>query len=97
VDKIFRRLFQRQFGSPPASMIEIAGDGSPRQMFRLVGEEMETAIAVVGPDAEENRAFLSFTESFRSIGLPVPQVYQADEGPGSTWRRTWATPPSSTP
>ena len=51
-------------------------------MYRLVGDDMETAVAVIGPDADENRAFLSFTEAFRSIGLPVPQVYGVDEKAG---------------
>ena len=82
VEKILRRLFKQHFGSPPVSILEIAGDGSARQMFRLVGEDMETAVAVVGPDAEENRAFLSFTRAFRSIGLPVPEIYALDDRAG---------------
>ncbi len=82
VEKIFRRLFKQHFGKPPVSILEIAGDGSARQMFRLVGEEMETAVGVVGPDADENRAFLSFTKAFKSIGLPVPQIYGVDEKAG---------------
>jgi aminoglycoside/choline kinase family phosphotransferase len=82
VEKTLRRLFRQHFGAAPASILEIAGDGSNRLMYRLIGEEMETAIAVVGPDTEENRAFLSFTDSFRSIGLPVPEVYAADEKAG---------------
>ena len=65
MEKIFRRLFKQHFGKPPVSILEIAGDGSARQMFRLVGEEMETAVGVVGPDADENRAFLSFTKADR--------------------------------
>ena len=82
MEKIFRRLFKQHFGKPPVTILEIAGDGSSRQMHRLVGEEMETAVAVTGPDADENRAFLAFTEAFRSIGLPVPQVYGVDEKAG---------------
>jgi aminoglycoside/choline kinase family phosphotransferase len=82
VEKIFRRLFKQHFGKPPVSILEIAGDGSARQMYRLVGDEMETAVGVVGPDADENRAFLSFTEAFKSIGLPVPQIYGVDEKAG---------------
>jgi aminoglycoside/choline kinase family phosphotransferase len=82
VERILRRLFRQRFDAPPVSILEVAGDGSARQMFRLVGEGMETAIAVVGPDAEENRAFLSFTASFRGIGLPVPEIYAVDPRAG---------------
>src|SRR5690606_12120492 len=38
-----------------------------------------TAIGVVGPDRDENRAFLSFSRSFRAAGLAVPTIYAADE------------------
>ena len=82
MQQIFRRLFRQKFGKYPASILPLEGDGSARQMFRLVGENLETAIGVVGPDKEENRAFLSFTESFRSVGLPVPEIYAADEKAG---------------
>ncbi|HEX5726548.1 MAG TPA: RNase adapter RapZ [Longimicrobiaceae bacterium] len=82
MQQIFRRLFRQQFGKPPASILEIAGDGSSRAMYRLVGEDLETAVAVVGPDRDENRAFLSYSCAFRSIGLPVPEVYQYDEKTG---------------
>lgn len=51
-------------------------------MYRLTGTGGETAIAVVGPDPEENRAFLSYSRDFRAIGLPVPRIYAADESAG---------------
>jgi aminoglycoside/choline kinase family phosphotransferase len=82
VQHIFRRLFKQKFGKPPASILPLEGDGSARKMYRLVGEEMETAIGVVGPDREENRAFLGYTRDFRSIGLPVPELYGVDEKAG---------------
>lgn len=82
MQKIFRRLFREYFGKEPASILQIEGDGSSRAMYRLVGEGMETAVAVVGPDREENRAFLSYSAAFRSVGLPVPQIYAADEEAG---------------
>lgn len=75
-------LFERRFGAPPASVLRIQADGSNRVMYRLVGEGYDTAIGVVGPDPDENRAFLSFTENFRSIHLPVPEVYAAAEEAG---------------
>jgi aminoglycoside/choline kinase family phosphotransferase len=47
-----------------------------------VGPELETAVGAVGPDHEENRAFLSFSRSLRKAGLPVPEIYHADEAAG---------------
>jgi aminoglycoside/choline kinase family phosphotransferase len=82
VQQIFRRLFRQKFGKNPVSILPLEGDGSARQMYRMVGDAMETAIGVVGPDAEENRAFLSYTASFRSIGLPVPEIYGVDAQAG---------------
>lgn len=79
-------LFQARFGHPPEFLRPVAADGSRRRMVRL-GVRMgleggATAIGVIGPEAEENRAFLSFSRTFRSLGLPVPEVYGADEPQG---------------
>ena len=79
---VFRRLYLRRFGVDVESIAPIAVDGSARRMSRVRGTDGRTAIAVVGPDAEENRAFLSFSASFRGIGLPVPEVLIADEAAG---------------
>src|SRR5688572_9475587 len=76
------QLFERHFGRHPTAVLEVAGDGSQRRYFRLVGPNMETAIGAIGPDHEENRAFLSFSRSFRDAGLPVPQIYGTDEEAG---------------
>ena len=80
--KILSRLFTQHFGKAPATVLPLDGDGSSRKMYRLVGDGYETAIGVFGPDAEENRAFLSFSRSFRGAGLAVPQVYAVDEKAG---------------
>ncbi|HEX2187577.1 MAG TPA: RNase adapter RapZ [Longimicrobiaceae bacterium] len=82
MQQILRRLFEQHFGKPPASILPLEGDGSSRSMYRVIGDSYETSIGVVGPDREENRAFLSYTRDFRSVGLPVPQVYGADEDAG---------------
>jgi len=76
------RLFLRAFDVPPAAQEALAGDGSRRRMIRLSDASGRTAIAVIGPDADENRAFLSYSETFRELGLPVPKVYAADEDAG---------------
>jgi len=78
------RLYSSRFGRPPRSILEVAGDGSTRSYYRLVGEDLRTAIGAVGPDHEENRAFLSFTRAFRSAALPVPELYGVDE-PVGVW------------
>jgi aminoglycoside/choline kinase family phosphotransferase len=79
---VLRHLFESAFGEKPTSVITLEGDGSARKMYRLVGADLRTAIGVVGPDREENRAFLSFSRAFREAGLPVPEIYGADEEVG---------------
>ncbi|MEN8376876.1 MAG: RNase adapter RapZ [Gemmatimonadota bacterium] len=40
---------------------------------------MESVVGVLGADAEENRAFLSFSTALGEAGLPVPRVYAETE------------------
>lgn len=76
------RLFEDYFGCAPNSVVSLSGDGSNRSYRRLVSNDGRTAIGAVGPDRDENRAFLSFTSSFRAIELPVPEVYATDDDNG---------------
>lgn len=76
------RLFQARFGRPPVFLRPVAADGSKRRMVRLGLEGGATAVGVIGPEAEENAAFLAFARTFRGLGLPVPEVYGADEPEG---------------
>ena len=76
-------LFQDHFGTRPSAIVAVAADGSQRSYARLLAPDGRTAIGVWGPDRDENRAFLSFTRSFRGIGLPVPEIYGADEKAGA--------------
>ena len=73
------RLFVERFGHPPRSVLEIAGDGSNRSYFRMIGRELQTAVGAFGPDREENRAFIEYTRAFHGGGLPVPELYGTDE------------------
>ncbi len=77
------RLYQETFGSRPAAIVRVAADGSARTYRRLVGPDGRTVIGAVGPDPDENRAFLAFSRTFRSIGLPVPEIYADDEAAGA--------------
>jgi aminoglycoside/choline kinase family phosphotransferase len=80
--EVFTRLFREHFGLSPVTILPMEADGSSRMMCRVIGPGYETAIGVIGPDAEENRAFLSYSRTFREIGLPVPAVYRVDEAAG---------------
>jgi aminoglycoside/choline kinase family phosphotransferase len=83
-------LFERTYGKVPGSVERIAADGSRRLYWRLVaqgaGTESEgspvSVIGAWGPDPDENRAFLSFTRTFRELDLPVPALHAVDEASG---------------
>ena len=75
-------MFERHFGTPPTSVIDIGADGSNRTYFRLMGPAREKAVGGVGPDAEENRAFFSYSRTLREAGFSVPAIYDADEEAG---------------
>jgi aminoglycoside/choline kinase family phosphotransferase len=76
------RLFTEHFGAPPAAVLELRADGSNRSYFRLAGHDWSTAVGAIGPDHDENRAFLSYSRALRDAGLPVPDIYGADEEAG---------------
>jgi aminoglycoside/choline kinase family phosphotransferase len=75
-------LFTQTFSRPPADVARLTADGSQRAYYRLTGAPPGSVIGAFGPDPDENRAFLSFSRSFRALGLPVPEIYAAGEGRG---------------
>ncbi len=77
-----RDLFRRTFGTVPDSMERMAADGSVRTYVRLRGGPHGTVVGGYGPDSDENRAFISFTRTFRDLELPVPELYAAAEASG---------------
>jgi len=75
-------LFTGWAGERPADVAPVSGDGSARRYWRLCAADGRTALGAHGPDAEENRAFFSYTRTFRSLELPVPELYAVDEENG---------------
>ncbi|MEM9823408.1 MAG: phosphotransferase, partial [Bacteroidota bacterium] len=71
------QLFTAWSGEPATLVLPLARTASNRQYFRLKGEEHQ-AIGCYGPDVKENRAFISFSQHFRSKGLAVPEIYKVD-------------------
>ena len=76
------QLFQDRFGHRPSAFLDLQADASTRRYFRMVGDGGLSAVGAIGPDEEENRAFLSFAKAFRSVGLPVPEVFVEDQDAG---------------
>ena len=75
-------LYTQTMGRPPETVTQIVSDGSPRQYYRLSSSGHKSVIGAHGPDAEENRAFLSYSRALRGAGLPVPEIYAADPSLG---------------
>ena len=71
-------LFAEWHGGLPVDVAPVLGDGSARSYWRLSASDGTTAIGAHGPDREENQAFFSYSRTFRSLGLPVPELYQVD-------------------
>ncbi len=80
--QILTRLYREYFGEDPAAILPLEGDGSARTMYRIIGPDHTTAIGVIGPDQEENRAFLGYSRALRGAGLAVPEIYAVDAPSG---------------
>jgi aminoglycoside/choline kinase family phosphotransferase len=76
------QLFSERYGHRPDAIVEMGADGSTRQYFRLLWNETNSVVGAIGPDHEENRAFLSFAAAFRTLGLPVPEIMAEDREAG---------------
>lgn len=71
-------LFEYTFGEKVLTTKDIRADGSNRAIIRLISDK-RSVVGVWGPDKKENRAFFEFSNYFRSIGLPVPEIHAFDE------------------
>ena len=72
-------IFETWAGEKVVEIKTIPQSGSYREYYRLKGAS-KTAIGVYNEDLKENKAFLSFTKQFFSIGLSVPEVLSESGG-----------------
>ena len=78
--KRITQLYKSLTGHAPKSIEPLAGAGSNRQYFRVVGEkEQSTIIAVIGTNREENEAFIDLARRFKDGNLPAPAVLAVSE------------------
>jgi len=76
-----KELYLQHYGSQVVSMIELPRSPSHRRDFRMSGQD-SSCIAAISPDPLVTRAFLRFTEHFRSKGLNVPELFAVQEEKG---------------
>ncbi|UQZ89126.1 hypothetical protein C4J81_07910 [Deltaproteobacteria bacterium Smac51] len=76
-----------EFLGRPADLIPLAGDGGSRRYWRLSGLSGSTLagkalLAMHGPDAAENRAWLNIGRHLKALGLNLPEIrgYQPEWG-----------------
>ncbi|MDE6049046.1 MAG: phosphotransferase [Paramuribaculum sp.] len=66
-------LFKAVTGNNPDSIVPIAGAGSERRYFRLIGSSF-CCVGTIGVSEQENKAFIYMSREFAKMGLPVPEV-----------------------
>lgn len=72
-------LYKSWCGEVPASTERIAGAGSNREYYRLIGEDGFSVIGVVGTSRDENHAFVYLAKHFAERQLPVPNILAVSE------------------
>ncbi len=70
---IFNELYTKLTGESCEIISPVTESGSMRKYFRINGKS-GSFIGTYNPDANENEAFFSFSETFSKLQLPVPKV-----------------------
>ncbi|MGM0666019.1 MAG: aminoglycoside phosphotransferase family protein, partial [Bacteroidota bacterium] len=66
--------YREYTGENCIDIVSMPRSGSERKYFRITGSG-KTIIGAYNPNREENDAFIGFTRHFRSLKLPVPEVF----------------------
>ena len=72
-------LYKQWAGEEPADVIKLAGQGSNRQYFRIIKQDGDTVIGVVGTSRDEDHAFIYLANHFNLRQLPVPKILAVSE------------------
>ncbi len=73
-----KKLYIDTFGHPPNTINQLKGDGSDRQIYRIV-KNNNSIIGILGNNIPENHAFISFSRQMKSIGLAVPDIIAVND------------------
>jgi aminoglycoside/choline kinase family phosphotransferase len=77
--QLIGELFNQWSGEEPIEILTLPPSGSDRKYFRIVYSQ-GTLIGAYNPIDQENSAFLSFTDHFQKLNLPVPKVLAQNTG-----------------
>ncbi|MGB9696731.1 MAG: phosphotransferase family protein [Ignavibacteria bacterium] len=72
------RIFYKQHKEKPKRSFELRGGVSGRRIYRILSES-KSCIGIFHPYIRENKAFISFTETFKELGLRVPEIISVDK------------------
>lgn len=70
-------LFEQWAGQKVEVLSELPASGSDRQYYRITGKTT-SVMGAINRDVKENRAFIEFSQFFRSKNLNVPEIYAVD-------------------
>ena len=73
--------YRKIFGNHDEEIVKLPASGSDRKYFRISAKN-KSVICTLNPIKEENDAFVGFSEHFRKMQLPVPEIlgYNPDKG-----------------
>jgi aminoglycoside/choline kinase family phosphotransferase len=72
-----KQLFSQWAGEPVKSFSPLPPSGSDRHYYRITGAT-KNVLGAINSDKKENRAFIGFSRHFKSLGLPVPDIYSVN-------------------
>ena len=74
-EEILSNLYKTHFNKSIDKVEALAQSGSYRQYYRITSNS-ESVLGVYNTDLEENKAYLSFTDTFIKKNIAVPEVYK---------------------
>ena len=75
---LLKAQFEKITGIVPVSCVLLPQTASNRKYYRMSSEKV-SFIGAFNPDVKENRAFVSFSHTFASLGLKVPEVLSVSD------------------
>ena len=67
-------LYVSCFNNKPLNISRLPQSGSDRQYFRIEGKT-QSIIATVNSNQKENETFCYFSEHFKALNFPVPEIF----------------------